>query len=130
MTTPPQPSSDPITVVPRRRGPSRSLVLVLISVATALWSAASLAVGVMAMFIVFLFDAPGSTEQLGTVSLAVGVVAFPPTCWLAILLSWVMFALRWSLASLACTALPLVPAAVATFGWIWIEVAQKGVLGG
>lgn len=119
----------PIQARPGRRGLSRRLVLVLISVATVIWLPASLAALTMAMFSVFLFDAPGSTEQLGTVTLALSVIAFAPTCWLAIALSWLMIAFRWCVASLACMALPLIPLAVGAIAWIWIEVVQHGSFG-
>ena len=100
----------------------------LISVATALWLPASMAATVMAMFSVMLFDAPGSTHALGTVTLAIAIWTFPPSCWLAIVLSWALFALRNSLASLIAMALPLLPIALGVFAWIWIDVMQRGQL--
>lgn len=129
MTSPTQEPQLPSQEPARRRGPSRPLVLVLISVATVIWLAASLAAATMAMFTPFLFDAPGSTEQPGTVTLALSVIAFAPTCWLAIALSWLMVPFRWWVASLAWMALPLLPLAVGGGAWIWIEVVQHGSLG-
>jgi hypothetical protein len=129
MTTPPTEPTNPIEIpTPKHRGPSRSLVLVLISVATALWLPASMAATVLAMFSVMLFDAPGSTQALGTVTLAMAIWTFPPSCWLAILLSWAFFGQRNSQASLIAMGLPLLPIALGVFAWIWIDVMQRGQL--
>ena len=100
----------------------------LISVATALWLPASMAATVLAMFSVMLFDAPGSTQALGTVTLAMAIWTFPPSCWLAILLSWAFFGQRNSQASLIAMGLPLLPIALGVFAWIWIDVMQRGQL--
>lgn len=127
---PQPPDSAPQAPAPsRRRGPGRQLTLIAISLTTVLWVAASLAGLVMAMMSVMMFDSPGSTEQPGTVTLALAVVAFPFSCWLAIVLSWILFFLRRWVASLACTALPLLPVAVGAGAWVWIDVVQKGSLG-
>ena len=100
----------------------------LISLATALWLPASMAATVLAMFSIMLFDAPGATQALGTVTLAMAIWTFPPSCWLAIVLSWALFALRNSQASLIAMALPLLPIALGVFAWIWINVMQRGQL--
>lgn len=123
-----QPPSD-VPASGRRRRPSRRVTAIVVSVATVLWLAASLVVGVMVMFLPMIFDAPGSMEQPGTVTFAASVALFPPICWLAIVLAWVFFALHRPVASLLSTGLPLLPLAVAAGAWGWIDVVQKGNLG-
>jgi hypothetical protein len=102
---------------------------VLISLGTMLWLPTSLALAPALIMSIMIFAAPGSTEQLGTVTLFLALWAYPPTCWVAIALSWLLFAQRLSRVSLICMALPLLPIGMGVFGYYWIEVVQRGSLG-
>lgn len=102
----------------------------------------SVALGALALFSIgpvafvpMMFDAPGSTENPGSIALALSVATFPLTGILAIALAWIAYGLaRWGgfavLYPWACAALllPVLNVAAAALAIAGLNVANGGRL--
>lgn len=84
----------------------------------------------MALFVPMLFDAPGSTENRTTVTLALATLALPVTCGLALLLSWWGYLRRRRRMLLVAALLPLLPLLVVLLAFVALEVFHDGRFGG
>jgi len=88
-----------------------------------LWALLGGLTAFMAMFVAFLFDAPGSEDNRYLIDAAIGLVALPVTFFLSAAAAGLIRAPRLRLLALA---LPLVPIAAVVYGFAMISSVCGG----
>lgn len=102
----------------------------VVDTTTFLWGLLGLVSVPAAGFLVMMFDAPGSTDNLSTYFLAASVMSFPLACLLSVSMSWQT--LRTGAFSKAClwTLLPLANIVIGAAVLTWISFVQDGRFNG
>jgi Sec-independent protein secretion pathway component TatC len=111
----------------------RKTALMFLFIATVIWIVGAVVGLLPALMTPMMFDAPGSLENSATVTLAISIATFPVVCIVAVLLSWLVFALP-LLAHLphryvwacALTALPLINVSTGGLALAWLLYFNDG----
>lgn len=114
--------------------PPRTPSLVYPIVVTLVWAPAAAFGAFLAMFSVFMFDAPGSAENPWTIALAGSLAAFPVLCVASVLAVWPawLVARRWGadrarrLLWGAVAALPLIAVLVGIVAFVGLNAFCGG----
>jgi hypothetical protein len=105
-------------------------ILVLLVVASTIWTLAGIAGVLAVMFVPLLFDPPGSTSNPPTLALAASVLLFPLACVASIVGSWLAYRRERLRGVLLFAALPVLPIATAVLASIAHELIYGGGIGG
>ncbi len=76
----------------------------------------------------FLFDAPGSTENPGTIALFVSALSFPLVCVVSVAASWILYWMERFTAARWLALLPIVNILTGSAALFWLQVFNGGLL--
>lgn len=102
----------------------------LVIPATVVWGALGILGLLPAMFTPMMFDSPGSTSSIPIIVAALSILCFPLVCLVSIVAAWMAYRdcdyyriKRWIIT-------PLGSIAVTVAAFIWLNLAQAGLLPG